>query len=817
MVRTFSVVVSAAAWSLLLGACASSESQQDPVDASFDVPGDADLLDGPEDAATSDAHAAPEWSSHPSQIHAGGGTNAVAVDPFDSNHLVSAGDVSGIHLSANRGVDFENTSRGLVGEEELNGVAVAHSSIERDRVFYLAGNKGEVDTAGLFASHDGGRTWTLQSRQPRASASDNPRSGELAGEPRVVGRLLALDEQAEPRRRILYVGTYGDGVLRSDDDGRTYEALALPESHATAYVTGLWLSPTRDGSRFLFVAVKNEGVWRVQIDSTTGAIASAEHLTSAPVGVEEISGNAHMLVVAAGMDGAFVSTDLGSTFERAPLESAFVDDVIHGRWTAVAVADSSALATTAIWLGCYSLSDARCTESLLRSVDGGTTWQSGVPNALPSPLYFAESEDIYWHTDGYAQNEVSQNESLLGGRNFKAYQLVIADDDPSTLYVAANGVAWRTRDGGESWAPIGRGVGATVAVAVAHAPADDDSKIFGMYDWSVVLAPSITGPARWHRPVQDTRTGRAFAYESLDVGGRWVMALSLQDNGAAGATLGGSVWTATSAVFDHPPAAETWVDEGLDVATDGRVVGVAVGRNHAGERVLLASVANGTPADRAASAHLCNAQTSAVSLGCAGVFRKVGDGAWEQVLGGIDVLAATSAKAPLVWIEGSPIVFFLDSRRGLFVSADWGENFSQVRDYRDGHGGVWGHLAVTRASPLIVYVSRRSEIAERIIVSGDTFSPLTTINTVSLPDGAPVGPLGVDAEGALYVASIATPEHEASLWRSPDGLLPFTQISDEAYAGQAIVPTDLSVAPNGDASVACWGTGFVEVRHAPAP
>lgn len=813
---------------VVLGACASSPNDVVGIDAGVDAAPDSSFMDAeldansadgavdarPSDAAMPDASAAPEWASRPSLLFAGGGTNAIAVDPFDSNTVLSAGDVSGVHRSEDRGVEFENTSQGLAGEAELNGVSLAFSSVEPNLVFYLAGNKGEVDSAGLFVSHDGGRAWTLQSRQPRASASDNPRSGDLAGEPRLVGRLIALDEQTSPARRVLYVGTYGDGVLRSVDDGSTYETLALPEWPATAYVNGLWLSPAVDGARFLFVAVKHEGIWRVRLDSVSGDVVDSERLSNAPTSAEEVSGNAHVLVVAAGLDGAFLSTDWGSSFAPAPLEGAFADETLHGRWAAVGVANADSLSATTIWLGCYSLSDRRCTESLLKSVDGGATWQSGAPNDLPSPLHFAETEEVYWHADGYAQNTATTNDSLMGGRNFKAYQLTIADDDGTSVYVAANGVAWRTLDGGLTWQPIGRNVGATVAVSVGRAAGDDPSEVFGVYDWSVVAAPSSTGPALWHRPVEDTRTGRAFAYEALEGGGRWVMALSLQDNGAAGATLGGSVWTATPALLDHPPSTMTWVDEGLDVATDGRVVGVAVGRTEFGERVLLASVANGTPADRAGSDHPCNGLTTAEALGCAGLFRKVEDGEWVQVLSARDLLATTSAKAPLVWLPETTVVFFLDARRGLFLSSDAGASFVQLRDYRDGLGGVWGHLAVAPSSPLIAYVSRRGETAERITVSGDLSAPTVVADSWTLAAGALCGPLGVAADGSVFAASIATAEHDAALWRSPDGLAAFAPISDGGYSGQAIVPTDLAIAPNGDVTVACWGTGFVEVVHA---
>lgn len=800
-------------------------------DAEFDAALDASHFDlgyadaGAEDAASDMAHGdaagPPRWVTHSSLVHSAGGSNAAAVDPFDPNLLLTAGDVSGVHRSENRGADFANTSMGLSSEDELNGVCLVYSTLEPGLVFYLAGNRGEPDSAGLFVSHDGGQEWLLRSRDPTASASDNPRSGDLANEPRLVGQQLALDERVgdggAASRRILYVGTYDAGLLRSNDDGASFHAVALPDWPTPAYVVGLHLGPAIEGVRSLFVGVKREGIWRVTIDDATGEIVASVKLTGSPNAVEEISGNAHVLAVAAGADGAYLSTDDGATFVQAALEPAFSDGVVHGRWTAVAVQPATSLESTKIWLGCYSLSDRRCTTSLARSNDGGTTWRNGAAGPLSDPLTFADSTEVYWQSRCYSQENPNTAESLLGSRNFKAYQIALAPGDPSAVYVAANGVTWRTLDDGATWAPIGRGVGATVAVSVAHAPYDDGDEIFGMYDWSVALASPSVGPLAWHRPAQDTRTGRAFAYEPLDVAGRWVMALSLQDNGAAGATLGGSVWTSTPALRDDPPLTATWIDEELDLTTDGRVVGVAVGRDASGQRVLLASVANGSAADRARSTHACNARTTSVGLGCAGVFRKVGSGAWTQVLSAPDLLATSSAKAPFVWRSGSYHVYFLDARRGLFVSRDSGASFTEIRDYRDGLGGAWGYLAES-ASALssTVFASRRAANAERVDVVDDGLTFTTTVHAWTLPGDVRVGPLGVSTDGAVYAASLADSAHHADLWRSIDGIEPFVTISDHAYRSQAIVPTDLAVAPSGRISVSCWGTGFVEVeREAP--
>lgn len=778
------------------------------VDALNDDAGALDML-------VPDGSAASEWSSRSSLVHAGGGTNAIAVDPFDSNIVLTAGDVSGLHRSTNRGVDFANTSRGLGSETELNGVALAFSRLEPGVAFYLAGNHGEADVAGLFMTRDGGNTWSLQSREPRASGSDNPRASELAGEPRLVGQQVVIDELAAagavPMRRILYVGTYADGVLRSANDGESFESVALPGWPSGAHITGLHLGPINGAERLLFVGVKEVGIWRVRLNAESGAVADAQQLEGAPLGVEEIAGNAHLLLIAAGLDGAYISTDDGASFERAALEPAFADGALHGRWTAAATRDSSSATNSQLWLGCYSLPGQRCTTSLIRSDDGGVTWRNGVASPPASPLRLAESDDVYWASSGYAQEDATLNESLLGGRNFKAYQIALSSADPEALYVAANGIAWRTVNDGATWEPIGRGVGATVAVTVAHAPSDDGSEVFGMYDWSLLVAPTRAGPIAWHRPDADTRTGRAFAYERLDTGGRWVMALALQDNAAAGATLGGSVWTATPSLYGSPPTSATWVDEGLDVATDGRVVGVAVGRDESGRRVLLASVANGNPSDRAASEHACNANTTADVLGCAGLFRKVEDGPWVQVLSARDLLANTSAKAPIVWTEASQYVYFLDARRGLFASRDAGATFSELRNYRDGAGGTWGHLAVQSGETATLFVSRRGESGQRIEVVDDGVAFITTESDWSLADGATIGPVATGPDGSVFAASLAAPTNSARLWRSVDGSASFSPISDSAYEGQAIVPTDIAVSPSMHVTVSCWGTGFVEV------
>ena len=103
--------------------------------------------------------------------------------------------------------------------------------VERHRagVVYAGGSRG------LFASANQGRTWN---RLLSASA---------------LGRVdaIALDPS---RANVLYVGTWGHGVFKSNDGGQTWSALRLD----TRNVSVIEIAPTRPQT----IYVGGEGIWK---------------------------------------------------------------------------------------------------------------------------------------------------------------------------------------------------------------------------------------------------------------------------------------------------------------------------------------------------------------------------------------------------------------------------------------------------------------------------------------------------------------------------------------------------------------------------
>ena len=123
-----------------------------------------------------------------------GGALSLAVHPEDPDE-VWAGTQAGLLATRDAGRTWEPRLSGGV-------TAVAFDPADAERVLAYASGGG-----GLVESRDGGRTWT-----ELGLVLDGDAAGHLAVHP----------EDAD----TLYVGTYGQGVLRTTDGGSSWETLA---------------------------------------------------------------------------------------------------------------------------------------------------------------------------------------------------------------------------------------------------------------------------------------------------------------------------------------------------------------------------------------------------------------------------------------------------------------------------------------------------------------------------------------------------------------------------------------------------------------
>ena len=286
-------------------------------------------------------------------------------------------------------------------------------------VFYMAAVNG-----GVWKTDDFGNTWKpIFDEQPSGSV------GALAGAP------------SDPN--IIYVGSgeglqrpdlaVGDGVYKSTDAGKTWTHLGL-----------------RDAQQITAIVVDPKNPERV-------FVAAEGH----PYGPNSER-------------GVFRSLDGGKTFEKV-----LYKDENTGAADLVMDPSNSETLFAALWAARVAPWEVRSGESftipgsgLYKSTDGGTTWRpiaKGLPGAddglarigiaialsNPKRMYLtAEAKKkgagVYRSDDAGESWQTVNSDHRIGGRGPGAMGIVVAPENPDTIYVA-NTTTWKSTDGGKTF------------------------------------------------------------------------------------------------------------------------------------------------------------------------------------------------------------------------------------------------------------------------------------------------------------------------------------------------------------------------------
>ncbi len=162
------------------------------------------------------------YSFGPSGINGAGFQNGVALHPSDPNIVLSAADVAGIYVSRNGGDSWNPANKNVTDDRRLKVAAVTFARKNTNKAYAAVGTR--AGGGGFLVSDDKGGAWKLVSTVPQFTGNNPRGDGGLPSEhPRSTGNLIALDEA----NGFVYVATYKDGVMRSKDDGATWDKLGL--------------------------------------------------------------------------------------------------------------------------------------------------------------------------------------------------------------------------------------------------------------------------------------------------------------------------------------------------------------------------------------------------------------------------------------------------------------------------------------------------------------------------------------------------------------------------------------------------------------
>lgn len=320
-------------------------------------------------------------------------------DPHDRNvSFISYTDIA-LHKSVNQGKSWHHRIRGvperwrntcywLAFDPDVKGKIWSVWSGGHDYPRIKMMRHGDVRNypGGVCVSEDGGETW-----------SPSMEGMEEAGCTQVV-----LDPTSPAGRRTLYVTSFGRGVYKSVDDGRSWQLYnqGLPDDNLNAW----WLAGDPAGDMYLLI---------------TRSLREGNSIAG----------------------GIYHTSDGAASWERLSIsdEIPFPNDLcVHPAEPGVMYA--------AAWP--VTLPDRVVMGGMFKTADGGQTWQR-----LPFPGNYVygvtvdpdDPDVVYataWHHGVFRSPDGGQTWERLGGANFGWPHRVIPDPfDPEKIYLTTFGAS----------------------------------------------------------------------------------------------------------------------------------------------------------------------------------------------------------------------------------------------------------------------------------------------------------------------------------------------------------------------------------------
>ncbi len=344
-----------------------------------------------------------------------------------------------------------------VGPAVAGGRVTSVVGVSDDPHLYYLGSAG----GGVWKTVNGGATWS-----PVFDAQDVSSIGAVAIDPRGKHDVVwAGTGETNPRNDV----SWGDGIYRSADGGKTWTNAGLRATHAIASIV---IDPRNPDTVLagalgdVFADSPERGVFR----TTDGGKTWTKTLYVGPrSGVSEmVADPKNPDVVYAGIwqfqrrpwtftsggtdDGIWKSTDGGKTWKR--LTGGGLPEGMTGR-IGLAVAPSNPQRV-------YALIESK-DGILWRSDDAGATWKLMTKNTLVDqrPFYFSHVRVDPSNADHVYGVSEELSESKDGGKTFKAiasqvhvdyHDMWIAPNDPKRMIVGEDGGYAITVDGGAAWA-----------------------------------------------------------------------------------------------------------------------------------------------------------------------------------------------------------------------------------------------------------------------------------------------------------------------------------------------------------------------------
>jgi len=343
-----------------------------------------------------------------------------------------------------------------VGPAVAGGRVASVVGVVGDPKLYYLGSAG----GGVWKTANGGTTWS-----PVFDKQDVAAIGAVAIDPKRHDVVWVGTGETNPRNDV----SWGDGVYKSTDAGKTWTNVGLGATRAIASIV---IDP-RDPNVVLvgalgdvFADSPERGVYRTSDGGKTwtktlyvGPRSGVSEMVADPknpnvvyAGIWQFQRRPWTFTSGGNEDGIWKSTDGGNTWNR--LSGHGLPDGMTGR-VGLASAPSNPQRV-------YALIESKA-GILWRSDDGGASWKVVSKDTLVNqrPFYFSHVRVDPANPDHVYGVSEFLSESKDGGKTFKEiahpvhvdyHDMWIAPDDPKRMIVAEDGGYALSVDGGNAWA-----------------------------------------------------------------------------------------------------------------------------------------------------------------------------------------------------------------------------------------------------------------------------------------------------------------------------------------------------------------------------
>jgi hypothetical protein len=760
-----------------------------------------------------------------SGIWGGGFINYIAKNPTQgSTQFIIGGDTSGFHATRSNGDLWTKSNKGLDDSTQLTIAGIAFRKPPNASEVYAASGVGLTGNSGILRSTSGGNSWVkvvssgatlpvFQGRSPGGAAAY-----QVGQAPRPTGGLLALDDVGGILKHI-YAGTFGDGLMRSDDGGATWTRVALGSDSSNlgctfktnfgsahgCFLTSVVLSPIPGELDTLYVSVHGGdpskctgppcgGVFRVAnatcagngcADATTTLLPTVTGVL--PVSAEELTLAGATLLCACGTDGFYKKSPSDAGLVQSNDDLAF-DAAIGTSYPAIA-AKGNLIVLAALSPKCEVIMGRQTCHTVYESTDGGATWADLTFNI---PL---ENLDLTVAGTAIEWWEAPNRDSLIDGKAYNASSVAITNDVSRSILVAGHSGVWRSMTDHLHWQPAVQGIGAITTKTVAADPNDPGYLYAGDADWTMFASSQNMRPGtvvQTETPVvqgqQKKKSGFVIAVDQQDTMTAAPSDVYLAAGNGESVVVGGVYMNADPTVL--PWTSTNFAADGTCDRTTPRVQGVIVGRP-----------------DPSSSPDVF-----AATEGC-GLYRLRGS-TWLRIGASTDMLLTKDARyvnAPMSFPRNlGTVLYLLDRATGeLWRSQDAGDTWSD--------GPIWvippvegssesGWIAADpNTSVPTVWASSLGGLHELTCPTvSQCEEPANWIDTPipAVPNAGPVAvlPCAAPCTSIVYTATRAVSGDAANpprLFKSSDGGASWCDVTlgSKFYPASANFPVELALSP----------------------